>query len=589
MKKSKTSYIIVGILVLALGAGGYAISRQSRSPAAAAEDVAAGVKLQVSRGSIVDQISETGTVEANTTLSIDAQTDGTVAEVYVDDGTFVTAGQSLVRLYNDDLQEEIKQARLSLEAAEDSLADALDTASEVKSAELKLRQAELAAREAQENVDNLTIRATIDGRISAVEIEAGDEINAGNAIATLIDDSPLYLEAYVRESALSKIKVGGKVTVRAGVNQTEYDGTILSISKEGESIDQTDYAYFAVRVEVGAIQAGATPYTLRPGMAAYFTANDFGPGDAVKSTGTRLEAAAVANLTAKVSGDVQSVSAVAGDTVRKGDILAVLENDSLAARLDQAENEIDIARDSLERLRDPDVSDLEIRVDQAESNLENLLQQQANLMITAPMAGTVAGKPVQPGDRINNNGQAVTLLDTANLNVRVSVDELEIRKIALGQEVRVTIDAIPGQNFTGEVVTISSEGTVQSGVTTYDVVVRIREPKEIRPGMTAQVSVVLASKENVLLLPAEALITEGGRSLVRVEGEAGIEFLPVETGLATTEFVEVVSGLAEGDTVLLPASSSTTGGMFGGGGMMGVRPGGGTGGVRVQTGTNRRN
>ena len=171
----------------------------------------------------------------------------------------------------------------------------------------------------------------------------------------------------------------------------------------------------------------------------------------------------------------------------------------------------------------------------------------------------------------------------------LSVDELDISDIAVGQSVSITADAVEGRTYQGVVTKVSVAGTSSSGVTTYPVTIRIDETDGLMPGMNVDATIVLSSASDVLAIPSGALqrgntvlITAdspsaaGGTPVQQGDGEAssssGYVSVPVTTGVGDDSYLEVISGLQEGDVVAyLPASSS--GGMEMG--MMMAMPGGG--------------
>jgi HlyD family secretion protein len=144
-----------------------------------------------------------------------------------------------------------------------------------------------------------------------------------------------------------------------------------------------------------------------------------------------------------------------------------------------------------------------------------------------------------------------------------NVDELDILSLELGQSATVVLDALPDEVFQGEVIRISNIGTSQSGVTTYPVTIRIIIPEElsVKIGMNSSATIVTSSTENALIIPMSALQEMRGESFVMVAGEetsgdmqAGGNFplgerRVVTTGLSDGNFVEILSGLNEGETV----------------------------------------
>ena len=168
----------------------------------------------------------------------------------------------------------------------------------------------------------------------------------------------------------------------------------------------------------------------------------------------------------------------------------------------------------------------------------------------------------------------------------VSVDELDITSVEVGQNVELAMDAITDHTYAGTVSKISQIGTATSGVTVYDVTLTIEGDDQLKLGMNGTATILVEERENALLVPIAALNTSRGESYVWLQsasvadGEPGVR-TPVETGLSDENYAEVLSGLSEGDVVLITreASTSTTDSRENGmGGMMmdmgGGMPGG---------------
>ena len=165
----------------------------------------------------------------------------------------------------------------------------------------------------------------------------------------------------------------------------------------------------------------------------------------------------------------------------------------------------------------------------------------------------------------------------------VSVDELDITSVEVGQNVELAMDAITDHTYAGTVSKISQIGTATSGVTVYSVTLTIDGDDQLKLGMNGTATILVEERENVLLVPITALNTSRGESYVwlkadgAADGEPGVR-TTVETGLSDENFAEVLSGLNEGDVVLITREASTSDSRDSMGGMMmdmgGGMPGG---------------
>ncbi len=181
--------------------------------------------------------------------------------------------------------------------------------------------------------------------------------------------------------------------------------------------------------------------------------------------------------------------------------------------------------------------------------------------VTAPIAGIVARRSVETGQNVigglTGGGTLVmTIADTRIIQARANVDETDVAQVKMGMPVRVAADALPRQKFSGKVVRIAPQSQVIQNVTQYEIVVAIDNPEQaLRLGMTVDAEFVVTGRENVLLVPAEAVRGQDAKVLILVEGET-LTPVVVETGATDGRQVEIVRGVEAGQTVYLGPSKS---------------------------------
>jgi macrolide-specific efflux system membrane fusion protein len=230
-----------------------------------------------------------------------------------------------------------------------------------------------------------------------------------------------------------------------------------------------------------------------------------------------------------VSGRAEDILVREGQTVKKGQILAWLSSTERAVLLDAASAK---GAEELAHWKD--------------------LYKPTPLM--APLDGVVIARKVEPGQTVTAQDAVLVLSD--RLIVKAQVDETDIAQVKTGQEVEISLDAYPHETISGRVVHITYEAKTVNNVTIYEVdVLPGRVPDFMRSGMTSNVKFRVAIRKNTLLLPAEAVHLQENRSTVLVPTPSN-EKRPVtkdiETGLSDGSTVEVLAGLQEGDTVLVP-------------------------------------
>ncbi|MBI5652164.1 MAG: efflux RND transporter periplasmic adaptor subunit [Chloroflexi bacterium] len=201
----------------------------------------------------------------------------------------------------------------------------------------------------------------------------------------------------------------------------------------------------------------------------------------------------------------------------------------------------------------------------AEASLENskiaLEQAQRNLdktKITAPYAGLVSVVNFNVGDTAGT-GAAVTIVDLSKLEVKVTVAEVDIAKIKSGATAQMTLDALTGKTYAAQVSAVGPIGTVTQGVVNYPVVLTITNADDaIKPGMTCNLSIIVESRENVLIVPTRAVRSQGNQRIVTVMSGDKPTSVPVRTGLSSDSSIEIVSGLNEGDVIVISQTTTTS-------------------------------
>jgi len=282
-------------------------------------------------------------------------------------------------------------------------------------------------------------------------------------------------------------------------------------------------------------------------------------------------------ITTSVTGVVKEVFVKDGEVVQKGKKLVELI-------LDQVSEEKKISRwaaylsaqNSLASAREN-----ELFVEKAEADLGSawLSYQLASPIIVAPQAGKVADISVVPGMVASSaTPKLLSIVDEQQLLVSVSINEIDIPQIITGQKVELIFDAFPDQNFSGEVVGIDHSGIQTQGVVSYGVLVGVdAKENNLYSNMTATAEIITDFKENVLWVPAQAVVDRRGEYIVMVLRNEESVPKAVEIGLETTTQTEIISGLSEGDVVIVSGQDlSDKDSPFGGAGGIRnmMRPGG---------------
>jgi len=223
-----------------------------------------------------------------------------------------------------------------------------------------------------------------------------------------------------------------------------------------------------------------------------------------------------------------------------------------------------------QKVKGPSADDLissQAQVDQAKINLQQAKDKLDQAKLVASVNGTVTAVGAKVGDYVNAGGTAamVSLVDMTSLEVKVPLAETDVARVASGQQVLITLDALTGVALTGKVTYVPVVATVSQGVVTYPVTVAVdKSAPNVRVGMTASVRIMIDQRENVLLVSNRAVTTSGRQRTVQVLVQGQTTEVPVTLGATNDTTSEAVSGLNEGDVVVLRAAGTSTqsGGRF---------------------------
>lgn len=527
----------------------------------------------VKRGDIVQTVSATGSVAAQTgaEVKIGSQITGVIKHLYADVGSHVEKGQLIAELDLPDLQAQYSESVASFESAQSKYAQQAEgvnqtrvqtsqgiesAAMAVSSDQQKLAAAQAAATQQQAATPSdikraqtalasaqATLKQTQAGanlQIQTAQEQANQaQANATNSAASLARNQTLYQQGYIAAQTLDQAKATNDVNQAAA--QAALQNIDLVKQKVAADLE-------TARQNVASAQAALTA------------------------------AKAETYLTAQKQADVKDAQ----------------------AQLRQAQAQLQIAQANSvnNALKAQDVAQAKAGVAQAQGQVAYSQAQVRKSYIRSPISGTVLQLAAQQGETLAaglSTPNIITVADLNRLEIDAYVDESDIGKVQLGQTAACTIDAFPDRTFRGKVTKIASGSTIQQNVVTYAVTIAIQDPKhQLKPDMTASVSIQTETLQDVLLVPSYA-VQVGTRGatvnvLRTVNGKAESVPVPVVTGATDGVNTQIVKGLDEGQTIVLAGGSSGSGrrgpnnpfgpssNRGGGGGGGGGRGGGGRGG-----------
>ncbi len=285
--------------------------------------------------------------------------------------------------------------------------DSSDAASSLEQSEISLQQAQRSYNKQLENQSDLNVTATAAGRVYTLDVEVGDEVNAGQTIASIRDSDTMALEVPFPADEASAFCIGQSAVVTLDSTFETLSGTISKLNGKHQVLTGN----VLVRMVTIDVQNPGGLSTSQSASAAVgsVTSTDSGAFTYSKEK----------TVTAKVSGEVSSIPVSEGDLVSRGQTLVVLTSDDLADSLQSAS----------ESLRN------------AQINLDSRYEKLDDYTITSPIKGTVIDKNYNAGETTEANQVLCTIYDLSYLTMTLSVDELDIADIAVGQTVSIVADA----------------------------------------------------------------------------------------------------------------------------------------------------
>jgi HlyD family secretion protein len=528
--------ILVVMVVAALAFGGYWVYQSQTATETTSADGTYTQVVTAEQGELTESLSVVGQLEAVQSADLTfEQMSGTakLQSLAVATGQTVTAGEVLATIDPAPYQQALDEAKSSLQEAEDVLAELQTppTDLEIAQSEVAVAEAELALEQAQADLADLndpdlaSLEYAIQTAQDALDLsELQSSVLDRDSLAKSERDLTYTISWYERRiPELEQLKAQGK----ANLEQIE------QISEERESLAQA-------RADLATVQAERE--LDRQAMAAELAERR-----------AALAEAQEALADAKAGGD-ELEQAEAQLAVRQAEVaLEVARQDR--AELDETADATDIATAQAQ------VDKLQLALTEAEEAL-------AGTELVAPFDGTILDTYVSVGDPVSASSSIVTLSDLGSLRVVASVDETTIREVSAGQKASISFDAYPNQTFEGEVLSVPLYGTLQGGVTVYDVPLSLSgaEALNLLVGMTANVEVEVGYVSDALLIPTLALQKVSGSYQVSVpntldpEGEP--ETVPVQVGLSNGTYTQIVKGLIVGDQVIVQLDSTDDTGFF---------------------------
>lgn len=510
-------------------------------------------EVSASYGDIEVRVVGDGVIEANSIYTITPKVTGEILEDYIEVGQEVQKGDLLYVIDSKDISTSINQASISVEQTNNSVNQANIA---IEQSNVSLQQSKLNLENLQTQLEDLKIYSPSSGYIENLKIDIGTFVNSMSQVCDVKEKDAFEVKLEFRSSNAGDIKIGQKAQLFYMDHFTYVDGYVTKVA-DSSSLN-----------EMG---AQVTEVTIRVNTSGYSIDKARVEGIILLDSGIEIRSinqAYVSNVSADVivsngTGTVKEKYVENGTYVQQGQLIAVLENKNLNTQIESAEMNIKNAQMGIENANVAK-RNAENSKKSAVNNLETSKKQLENYNITSPISGIIVYKNSKKGDVISNYQKTnsnimVTIADISKFKFDVAIDELDIPKIKVGQEVKVIVEALENKEYIGRVSNINTIGINAAGSTNYNVTIEVDGNTEIYSGMTVDAEILVNKKDNTLLVPLTAV--RKGDVVYRkakdplyqdadTEVPQGYEKVKVEIGLNNEYDVEILSGISEGDIVL---------------------------------------
>jgi len=567
--KAKLFWVAVVIVV---GVTAYAVFKPAPQP----EYTTTKVKRQDLR----QTVSVTGSVQGASEIDLNFETTGIVAKLNVAKGEQVKAGDELAQLSSANQRNAVLEARANLQAAQATLQKMIAGGSpeDIAVSEETANNAAIAYNNKVVELANLKVKLAADEQSYYSDVD-NKEVGVVNARDTALNT--LSNELFDAAAALNRIKsilenndasntLGAKNTITKTntINSRDFGVTMVDEAKDLLAVAKISLLDADIKlalatainalIQVNETLSDAYEMLIATPASTTYTQTEI---DADKTNIQSDQAAVSTSITSIQSSKTSWDTKKASLNTAEDNLAAWLANkDSqlnvAVGAILSAKGAWDLALARLDSVKSPsraeDISLQQAKVSQAQAALSRTQAILDQMTIYAPADGLITKINYEIGEKTDLTKPVISLLGESGLEIEVDIPESDISKVALGQETSITLDAFTDDDiFIGHVAFIDPAATVISDVVYYQVKVLFDEARQdIKPGMSANIDIITASKKDVLVVPVRAVKSDGNK-YVEVLAQEQVITKDVTTGLrGDGGLTEIISGLAEGEEVI---------------------------------------
>ena len=503
---------VLVILIIGVGYWGY-------SSATSTAGQTRYVLSKVSKSTIISSVAGSGQVSALNQIAINPTVSGALTKVNIQPGDKVSTGETLFIIDDTNAQKSVRDAEISLQNA-------------------NLALQKLQVQNSDTNLNTSLLKVYSDG-FSTVTSTFYDLNSTLNGLYSNILSKENLSDNAVRSAGNTAQDYESKAVTAYYAAQTAFNKTNSDYVKLNNSSPASDIKNII--------------------QETYDTTNLL--SYAIKSTSNFINYMAQASNSTSNFSSYQTTLSTYTSTIN-GHLTSLLA----------AQANIKTSEDAFPS-NDLNTQSAQITIKQAQNALTDAQQNLSYYHIKAPFDGIVASVPVLKGDNVSSGTTLGTIITSKEL-ATITLNEVDVAKISLGEKVTLTFSAIPDLTITGQVAQIDSLGTVSQGVVNYGVKISFdTSDSRVKPGMSVDAEIITKVEQNVLVVPNGAVKTQGGTSYVQMFDTAlpapaagtqgSISVTPprnqtVETGISDATSTEITSGLNVGDEIVTKTITGTT-------------------------------
>jgi len=497
---------------------------------------------KVLRGTVVKEVSETGTVKITDNLELGFKNSGRIKKIYIEVGDIVEKGEKLAELDTDQLFIQLQEAKAALEVARADYNKLLAGSSpeEIKVAEAALYNAQVVLKNAQQNLKDVEAEAKEDLKQAyedALNILDAAFLKIYNAY-TVVDD---IQRDYFNSNDQEGIKVKeAKDKIERAMNESE---TYIEEAKNNpleEKIDkalsETENRLKEAWNALGVIREATETVNYQDTVSSSDKTSLDNQKEYINTAHTNIVNAQQTITKTKVSNQ-KNINAAQAQVTKAQAELKKKEEELALKKAEPRQEDIDL---------------YQAKIRQAESQVSLLEAKIRDATIISPESGQIIEINKKEGETVQPTDSVISFLPSGPFQVKVDIYEEDIPWVKIDKPVKITLPAFPGEIFKGRVVSVNPAEKIIEGVVYYEVAIDFQNYREgIKQGMTADIVIESDKRENVLAIPEEALEEVNGTPRVRVFKDKEVEEREIKIGLkGSNGLVEVLSGLSEGERVI---------------------------------------